>query len=234
MKKEYVVDLSQPLYSGKEANFDFELDLRDAVESMPELLYGEEIWYKIGYVNMCTHNSTHVEVPMHHRKGGLDLLDFPLNQLIGNLVLMDFSNKEIGEEITLDEVRCYDDAINEGDIVLIKTGMDKLFRTEDWVKYPYLSLDAVNWLIGKKIGCLGTDAAGIEDNTAHDQPAHCALFAANIALIESLTNLDAVKDGKFLVFVLPLPIKDGDASPVRVTAIRKDGLRELLEEDTTI
>ena len=55
MKKNSIVDLSQKMYSGKEVNFNFELELRDAVESMSQLKYTDDVWYKIGYVNMCTH-----------------------------------------------------------------------------------------------------------------------------------------------------------------------------------
>ncbi|WP_066686387.1 cyclase family protein [Christensenella intestinihominis] len=224
MNKKYVVDLSQQMRPGEEVNFPFEIDLKDATESMPELEHDADSWYKIGYVNMCTHNGTHVEVPYHHLKDGMDLAEFPLHQMIGNMVLMDFSYKKIGEEITTEEVRAYDDKIHEGDIVFIKTGMDSLFRTKDWVKYPYVALEAVHYLIDKKIGCLGTDAAGIENNDIPNQPAHVSLFQAKIPLVESLTNLDAVKKGNYMVFILPLPIVHGDASPVRVTAIEKKGL----------
>ena len=224
MDKKYVVDLSQQMRPEEEVNFPFSIDLKDATESMPELEHDADAWYKIGYVSMCTHNGTHVEVPYHHLQEGMDLAEFPLHQMIGSMVLMDFSHKKIGEEITLEEVRKYDGKIQEGDIVFIKTGMDSLFRTGNWVKYPYVALDTVHYLIDKKIGCLGTDAAGIEDNDIPNQPAHVALFRAEIPLVESLTNLDAVKDGEYMVFILPLPIVHGDASPVRVTAVAKSGL----------
>jgi arylformamidase len=228
MDAKFVVDLSQKLISKGEYNFEFELQLPDATESMPLLTHDDDVWYKIGRVNMCTHNGTHVEVPYHHLKDGLHLANFPINQLIGNLVLLEFSYKKPTEMIKLEEVKAYDDQIHEGDIVFIRTSQDKGFRGEHWIDYPYVQVEALRWLVDKKIGCLGTDSAGIEDIYAHNQPGHVTLFLGNIPLVESLTNLDQVKTGKYVVFILPLPIEYGDASPVRVVAVRQDGLSSLL------
>lgn len=212
MDKQYIVDLSQRLIPGKEHNFNFDIDLRDAAESM-ELAYDDSVWYKIAYVSMCTHNSTHVEVPFHHIKEGLQVADFPLERLIGNLTLLDFSYKPDDGVITLEDLKQYDDQIHEGDILFIKTHMDKYFRSADWNTYPYIEVAGIEWLISKKIAVLGTDAAGIECQTAYNQPGHVTLFKANIPLVESLTNLDAVESGKYLVCILPLPIEKGDACP---------------------
>lgn len=230
MREGTIVDLSQKLNSGKEANFSFELDLRDAVLSMPELSYDDDIWYKIGYVSMCTHNSTHVEVPHHHLENGCDLVEMPLNHFVGNLVLMDFTGRTPEDYITRADLEAYNSVVHEGDIVFIKTHMDALFRTKDWAKYPFIEIDGIHWLIEKKIACLGTDAAGIEDVLARNQPGHVTLFKANIPLVESLTNLDKVETGKYMVFILPLPIVNGDASPVRVVAVNKEALLSELKK----
>lgn len=230
MKQYDIIDLSQPLLSGQEANFNFELDLRDAKISMPELSYDEDIWYKIGYVSMCTHNSTHVEVPYHHLSDGVDLINVPLHRLVGNLVVLDFVGKTPADVITLDELKQYETLIHEGDIIFLKTHMDQLFRSADWAKYPYIALEGIRWLVDKGIACLGTDAAGIEDILAHNQPGHITLFKGGIPLVESLTNLDQVENGKYMAFILPLPIARGDASPVRVVAVSKEALLFLLNK----
>ena len=43
MEKKYVVDLSNRMIPGKEYNFNFDIDLRNAVESMSELSYDEDV-----------------------------------------------------------------------------------------------------------------------------------------------------------------------------------------------
>jgi Predicted metal-dependent hydrolase len=229
MEQDSVIDLSQRMIPSGEVNFKFELDLRDAKISMPQLNYDDDIWYKIGYVSMCTHNGTHIECPYHHLADGEDLVSMPISRLIGNLVLLDFAHKTVNDTITLEDFKQYDAKIKAGDIVFIRTGQDKLFRTENWCDYPYITIDAIKWLIEKKIGCLGTDAAGIEDVLAHNQPGHVTLFRGNIPLVESLTNLDKVVEGEFMVFILPLPIEKCDASPVRIVAVKKSALRKALQ-----
>ena len=233
MDKRYIVDLSQRLIPGQEHNFKLDIDLRDAGESMSELSYDEDVWYKIAYVSMCTHNGTHVEVPYHHIRDGLDVANFPLSQMIGNLVLLDFSHKRETDFISVNELKAYDHLIHEGDIVFIKTHMDKHFRSSNWNTYPYIEVPGIEYLVSKKIAVLGTDAAGIEnenpnDPTSHNQPDHMALLSANIPIVESLTNLDAVESGKYIVAILPIAIEQGDACPVRVTAIAKEGLAKLI------
>lgn len=229
MDQNSVVELSQRMYPSEEVNFKFELDLREARESMPQLNYDDDIWYKIGYVSMCTHNGTHIECPYHHLSDGSDFVTMPIGRLIGNLVVLDFGHKTITDTITADELRKYDSQIKAGDIVFIRTGMDKLFRTKQWADYPYITIEGIKWLLEKKISCLGTDAAGIEDVLAHNQPGHITLFKGNVPLVESLTNLDKVLTGKYMVFILPLPIVKSDASPVRVVAVRKDALLKELQ-----
>lgn len=225
MELSNVVDLSQRMIPDGEANFELKLDSREARESMPELEYDDSIWYKIGYVNMCLHNGTHIECPYHHIREGQDFTQFPVAKLIGNLIVLDFTQKTPADMITLEELKQHDDEIKEGDIVFIRTGMDKLFRDpEHWSDYPYITIEAIRWLIEKKIACLGTDAAGIEDIMAYNQPGHVTLFKGNIPLVESLTNLDKVTSNEYLAFILPLPMEKADASPVRVVAVKKDAL----------
>lgn len=230
LQKTDIIELSQQLISDKEANFTFHLDLPDATEAMPMLSHDEDIWYKIGRVNMCTHNGTHVEVPYHHLKEGMDLSEFPIEKLIGNLVVLDFSGKKPHEMITLEEMQAYDEQIKKGDILFIRTDLDRVFRSESWIAFPYIQIEGIEWLVQKGINCLGTDGAGIEDIYAHNQPGHVTLFKNHIPLVESLTNLDQVVNGDYMAFILPLPIQKGDASPVRVIAVRKEAYRRMINE----
>ena len=195
MDKKDVIDLSQRMIPGKEKNFELKVRIFDTNELLPQLKHSPDAWYIMGEVTYCTHNGTHIEVPFHHLKDGLDTADFPVHKLIGNCVVLDFTYKKPGEKITVEELKKYDDLINENDIVFLRSGMDRNFRTDHWIDMPELSEEAHLWLVKKGIACLGTDAAGLE--TTQGQPGHIALFEANIPIVESLTNLDKVKNGKY-------------------------------------
>lgn len=226
MRPDSVVELSHRIIPGRE-HFKMDVRVDDVTRILPEVKHRPDVWYVLGEVTYCTHVGTHIEVPFHHLADGANTADFPVRQLIGPLVLLDFRHKKDGETITLAEILEHESRIHEGDIVFIWTGMDRHFRSDRWMEQPHLSIDANQWLANRGIGCLGTDAAGLEVPGTDTQPNHQAIFKAGIPMIESLTGLEQVEEGEFIVFVLPLPIEGLDASPLRVVAIRREDLHAL-------
>ena len=171
-------------------------------------------WYVSGDVNFSTHCGTHVEFPLHHVEGGMNAATFPLTSLIGEAVVLDFTDKQ-----------SFDDKIKVGDIVFLHTGLDAKWRTKDWEPYPYVACDAMEWLIKeKKIIAIGTDATSLENFNIPDQPNHNLAFKNNLAMVESLTNLDKIENGRALVFMLPLKIVGIEACPCRIIAINDGGI----------
>ena len=218
-----IIELSHRIIPGKE-HFKLETKVVDVTDVLPQVKHRSDVWYILGEVHYCTHVGTHIEVPFHHHKEGNDVADFPFRRLIGNVVVLDFRHKRHRESISLEEIQQYDSLIKKGDIVFIQTGMDQFYRTDRWDEQPYLSIEANQWLIDKGIACLGTDASGLEVPETDYQPNHQAIFKAGIPMIESLTNLELIKNGNYVVFILPLPIEGLEASPLRVIAIRKGAL----------
>ena len=227
MEKNKIIELSHRIIEGKE-NFKLEVNVDDVTNVLPEVTHRPDVWYILGEVTYCTHVGTHIEVPFHHKKEGDDVADFPVHRLIGPLKVLDFSHKNNLDVITLDELKVHERLINEGDIVFFRTGMDEYFRTERWNEQPYLTEEANQWLIDKKVACVGTDAAGMEIPDTDFQPNHQAIFEAGIPMIESLTNLKQIDPQQdYYVFILPLPIEGLEASPLRVVAIRTEDLHEV-------
>jgi arylformamidase len=226
MAKPRIVELSHRIIPGKE-HFQLETRVDDVTNILPEVKHRPDVWYVLGAVTYCTHVGTHIEVPFHHFKEGADVADFPISPLVGPLMVLDFRHKKDQQAITLEEIKAHDARVHEGDIVFIWTGADKLYRTERWNEQPHLTVEANCWLIEKRIACLGTDAAGLEVPGTDYQPNHQAIFRAGIPMIESATNLDQVQNGRYIAFILPLPIEGLEASPLRIIAIAKEHLHEL-------
>jgi len=220
MKKESIIELSHRMIPDKET---FRLETRtfDVTELLPEVKHRPEIWYVLSDITFSSHVGTHIEFPYHHWKEGSDAADYPLENLIGEAVVLDFSHKGDGDQITLEEVKAHADRIKKGDIIFIRTDMDEFYRTEDWVAQPYLVPEAMDWLLSLEPHVIGTDAAGFEVPGTDYQPNHMKMFQNKIAMVESATNLAAVGDERVMVFILPLPIEGIDACPVRIVAFRK-------------
>ncbi len=221
-----IVELSHDMLPGREHYY-----LNAHIVDVEEL--GEELgdhhspgtWYVSGSVDFSTHCGTHVEFPYHHVKDGMDAKDYPLENLIGEAVVLDFVGKKANEAITLDELKAKVGQIKDGDIVFLRTGFDKKWRSDDWQGFPYVAHDAMEWLLqNRKIKAIGTDATSLEDHSIPDQPNHNALLGRGVAIIESLANLDKIENGRAMVFILPLPIKGVDSSPVRIIAINNGGM----------
>lgn len=218
-----VIELSHRMVPGQE-HFKLEARTFDVTELMPEVRHRSDVWYILSEVTFSSHVGTHIEFPYHHWRDGADAANYPLERLIGEAVVLDFSHKLDGEAITLDEVKVHAGRIREGDIIFIRTDKDKLFRTPRWMEQPYLTPSAMDWLISYKPLVIGTDAAGFEVPGTDYQPNHMKMFQNGIAMVESATNLADIGDERVLVFILPLPIEGIDACPVRIVALRKGEL----------
>ena len=72
-------------------------------------------------------------------------------------------------------------------------------------------------------------AAGLEVPGTDHQPNHVAVCKAGIPMVESLRGLEALGEEHHFAILLPLPMEGLDASPVRVIAIKREGLLERLE-----
>ena len=55
---------------------------------------------------------------------------------------------------------------------------------------------------------------------ATGEPAQHACFDRGVAIVESLANLDKIVGERVTAFILPVPMEEMPASPVRVVALR--------------
>jgi arylformamidase len=116
--------------------------------------------------------------------------------------------------------------IRKGDILFIRTDMHLLWKTPRAHDRPVLSIEATRYLV-EEIGihCIGTDATGLEVRGRNDQPVHELLFTHDVAMVESLTNLDKLRSTRFQVIMLPLMVEGIDSCPIRAIAVQEEEAR---------
>ena len=216
-----ITELSHVMAPGEE-EFSLELKTLNVEEVLPRITRRSDVWYVLQEVRMSTHVGTHIEFPYHHRRDGKSAADYPLERLIGDAVVLDFSHKRKDEEITAEEIAGAGVKIRRGDAVLIRTDMHKLWKTPKAHERPVLSIAATQALVECGIHCIGTDATGLEVRGRDDQPVHELLFAHDVAVIESMTNLDRLGHERFKIFILPLRVKGMDSCPVRIIACERE------------
>lgn len=219
MIKGRIVDLSHKLYPGKEEyHLNLETHRTDAL--YPQYQVDDGVWYILQDIQMSSHCGTHIEFPYHHNRHGMDAGRFPLERLMGDGLLLDFSHKKPNDAVTLDELQHYDCDIKENDMLLFNFNCSQFYRTPRSHDRPYIEHEAIKWLtLNKRIGLIGSDASGIEIKGVPNQPNHEFLMKHEIPIIEFAANLDQLKTARFTLLVLALPIEGLDSCPVRLIAI---------------
>jgi arylformamidase len=112
--------------------------------------------------------------------------------------------------------------VREGDILFVRTGLSHNYRTPRSHDRPYFTVEAIRWLVGRGISCLGVDCSGIEKRGEPQQPCHELLFRHGIPLIEHLANLEQLVKNRFSVVAVPWRVHGLEASPVSVIAFETD------------
>ena len=215
-----VVDLTRELEPGAEP---FKLDVHtySVEELLPQFHRPEGEWYILQEWEMSNHVGTHIESPHHHLEEGGDVSTLEITRLMAEALVLDFRHKLAGEGISRAEIEEAAHDIRPGDIALIHTGFDRLYGQPDYNR-PFVSFEAIQWLVDRGIGCVGIDASGIEKYRAEAQPSHLLLFEHRIPIIEELAHLDQLHQRRVFFIALPLPIRGADACPVRAVAIEEE------------
>jgi arylformamidase len=212
-----MVELSHVLKPGEE-EFTLCLETHNVEDVVDYIERREDIWYILQDIHMSSHVGTHIEMPYHHLKTGADTAQFPVRKLIGQACVLDFSHKRPGDVIERSEIEGNPVRVEPGDIVFIRTDCDRFFRTARAHERPVVSTEAIQHLVDVGVGCVGTDATGVELKGTDDQPNHHLLFSNNIPIVESATNLGALASARFWVVMLPLAVEGLDSCPIRIMA----------------
>lgn len=177
--------------------------------------------FKETLMTMYSHTGTHMDPPAHLFGGRTTLDQFPITQFIGKALVIDCSELEEGQKITIDYINNDREKAETAEFILFRLGWDQYWGTEKYFgDYPYIDEDVVDFIIkGNKKG-VGLDVIGIDPISDENLTIHKKLFKNNeIVVIENLMNLHLVGDDLFTFCALPLKHVDADGSPIRAVAI---------------
>lgn len=188
-----------------------------------------------------THAGTHMDAPWHYgpRTGADDsktIDEVPLGWCFGEAIVLDFIEKEPRTEISADEIdtelEAIDHVLQEGDIVLIRTGADELWGTPEYLtEFPGMSAEGTAYLADLGVKVIGTDAYGFDKPFAEmgrryiesgDQnelwPAHFAGRDIEYCQIEKMANLTKLPQTGAMIAAFPVNVQNGSAGWVRPVA----------------
>jgi arylformamidase len=217
------VELSHVLLPGEE-EYRLEVESRLVEELLPDYvgLRTPGADYVMSEVSMWSHVGTHLEAPSHYFRDREDVSRIPLESVVGECALVQFTDRGPGEAITRDDLEERGHDVRSGDIVFVRTDQGH-YRTAQSHDRPYFTPDAIGWFVDKGIRCLGVDCSGIEKRGVPGQPNHARLFENGIPLIEHLARLDRLTSSRFFVVAVPWRVRGLEASPVSVIAFDRNG-----------
>ena len=215
-----LVDLSQPFSSGM-----FSQKLFPPV-SLERCVRIEERGVNVTAIAAGVHAGTHLDAPRHFFAEGRTIDQLKLEEASGTAVCWTV-RRDGGEEITVADLERQSPALEEDDILFLHTGWGVHFHTDHprYHVHPYLSLEAAEWLVSRRIKLLAVDVATPDQPEAvrpvgvrFDWPVHHLLLGNGILIAEHLAHLDEVAGRRFTAFALPVPYVGSDGAPARIVA----------------
>ncbi|MBW3112852.1 MULTISPECIES: arylformamidase [Bacillaceae] len=202
-----IIDISRPLYNETpvwpgDTPFSFSLNwTKEETGSV-----------NVGQLTMSSHTGTHVDAPFHFDSDGKRILDMPLERFMGPAIVVSVEDiPEIGPEHVM-----------KVDFTSVKK---VLFKTGAWKEparfpehIPPINKELAPFLKEKGIDLIGVDLPSVDPLDSKDLKAHHSLRECDIGILEGI-DLSHVDPGVYELVALPLPLKEGDGSPVRAVLI---------------
>ncbi|HKD48337.1 MAG TPA: cyclase family protein [Rhizomicrobium sp.] len=199
---------------------------------------GGGAWYWNNFT-VGEHTGTHFDAPVHWVTGkhlpnnAVDTI-IPKN-FIATAVVIDCS-AECAQDadflLTVPFLKSWEakhGPIPERSWVLMRTDWSKrsvedyVNRREDGAHTPGPDVEAVKFLVQRKIHGFGVETIGTDAGQAHmldpPYPAHTLLHGAGLYGLQCLANLDKLPVRGAVIISAPLKIENGSGSPLRVLAL---------------
>lgn len=185
------------------------------------------------------HGGTHLDAPVHFAKGKWSSDEIPLQNLLGEAVMIDVSaqvNDNADYLITVADVEAWEKEngkIPVNAVLLFKTGWGKYYPDAEKylgtaekgaaaipkLHFPSISPELAEWLVeNRKIKAIGIDTASVDYGQSKDFKTHQIIYAENIVGFENVANLDKLPVKGAYVIALPMKIKGGTGGPLRIIA----------------
>ena len=181
-------------------------------------VYAEGTQFAMDLITMIGNTGTYLDSPFHRYEGGTDLAGLPLQSVadlpVSLVRFTDASERGISATaLSATDIR--------GRAVLLHTGWDQHFGTPAYGDpAPYLTADGAAYLVAEGAALVGIDSVNIDDTQSGGvRPAHTQLLAAQIPVLEHLTNLAAVPANGGRLHAAPPPVRDFGTFPVRAYVV---------------
>lgn len=169
-------------------------------------------------IEIGLHTGTHIDAPLHFIHNGKNITDLPLEKFYGSCQVIDLSDIEFGEAITLKHLAL----VESGKIILFKTKNSYISGEEFKEDHIYLDAKGAQFLVERRVKAVGIDYLSIgKYNNDEGITTHQILLKKEIPIYENL-DLRSVKGGDYIFIGFPLKIANAEGSPTRAVLINDE------------
>jgi kynurenine formamidase len=172
--------------------------------------------FHIGRIEMVANTGTYLDSPFHRYARGKDLAGLDLYSIanLDGVVVRCSEKTEITEE-------CFSELEVKDKAVLVHTGWDKHWRTEEYSSgnHPFLTESTATYLAKNGAALVGIDSFNIDGTRDGNRPAHSILLGHDIPIVEHLCGLGELPDSGFKFFAVPVKVRQFGTFPVRAFGI---------------
>ena len=207
-----VFDLSQPIETG------MTIFPGDPVPSIQPAAGVVAPW-RVTELHLGSHTGTHIDSASHYIPKGKTIDQYPLARFMlpGMVVPVPglADDHPISDELIANQLKGFP----EGGAVLIRTDWDQFWKTERYLRHPYLSAEASLRLVQAGASLVGIDALNVDSTVQSADQVHRCLLEKDVLIVENLARLSGLQPGRLYNFsFLPVYLPGLDGSPVRAVA----------------
>ncbi len=180
--------------------------------------------WRVTQLHIGTHVGTHIDAASHFIPHGKTISQYPLERFLLPGIVVPVPGRNDDEPIGVNAFEQYLTALPAHGALLIRTGWDDYWKTERYLRHPYLTRETTQLLVGSGVSIVGIDALNVDSTAQGTDHAHAALLGNDILIVENLTRLHQLLPGVVYQFsFLPLALSGLDGSPIRAIAWRTGG-----------
>jgi kynurenine formamidase len=207
-----IFDLSQPVEQGMTI---FPGDPAPAIQ----LAAGAALPWRVSELHLGSHTGTHIDSASHFIEGGKTIDQYPLERFVLPGVVISMQDLSDDQPISEELITNRFTNLPVGGAILIQTKWDQFWKTDRYLRHPYLSAEAALRLVQARASLVGIDTLNVDSTVQSTDHVHRILLENDILIVENLTRLTALQPGRLYQFsFLPIRLPGLDGSPVRAVA----------------
>jgi len=180
---------------------------------------GMTLPWRVTHLDIGSHTGTHIDAPVHYITGGKSIDQYHLMRFVLPGIVLPVSNLVEDQPIVTEQIEYGLRDFPEGGAIIIQTEWDQYWKTEKYLRHPYLSLDAAQLVVRSHVSLVGMDTLNVDSTVQATVHVHRILLDNDILIVENLAHLTGLQPAKIYRFsFLPLLLPGIDGSPVRAIA----------------